>query len=193
MARQRCSRCQRPISTCLCADIVAATNTWPLVILQDLREATHPLGTARLASLSYSDCLLQTLAVKQDVLPSLPENCVLIYPGDESLPVEELREHSPRPLVFLDASWRRSRKMLYTWPMLQSLPRFSLNAVPVSRYRIRRASEPDALSTLEAIVYTLQGLEGRKASHQRVLQAMDRMIDRQIEHMGADVYQRNYR
>ncbi|MEC8859058.1 MAG: hypothetical protein VYE29_03555 [Pseudomonadota bacterium] len=42
-------------------------------------------------------------------------------------------------------------------------------------------------------MYTLQELEGRKVTHQRVLQAMDRMIDRQIEHMGADVYQRNYR
>lgn len=42
-------------------------------------------------------------------------------------------------------------------------------------------------------MYTLQELEGHRVAHDGVLQAMDRMIDRQIEYMGSDVYQRNYR
>jgi DTW domain-containing protein YfiP len=62
-------------------------------------------------------------------------------------------------LVVLDATWRKSRKMLYLNRALQRLPRLPLREVPASHYLIRKAHAPDQLSTLEATAYALAQLE----------------------------------
>ncbi|WP_157960378.1 tRNA-uridine aminocarboxypropyltransferase [Marinimicrobium alkaliphilum] len=62
-------------------------------------------------------------------------------------------------LVVLDATWRKSRKLLHLNPALGRLPRLSLEHTPPSRYRIRKAHQPNQLSTLEASCYALSLLE----------------------------------
>jgi len=42
-------------------------------------------------------------------------------------------------LVVLDATWRKSRKLLHLHPLLQALPRLPLRDPPPSLYRIRKA------------------------------------------------------
>jgi DTW domain-containing protein YfiP len=50
--------------------------------------------------------------------------------------------------------------MLYLNPLLEALPRVTLGDVTPSRYRLRKAPEPGALSTIEAVVQALNVLEG---------------------------------
>lgn len=83
--------------------------------------------------------------------------------------------------------------MLHTCPSVASLQRYSLGTDTPSRYRIRSASEPGALSTLEAIVMTLNVLEGAPKRFDGLLKTMDWMIEQQIRLMGEAVYQANYR
>lgn len=117
----------------------------------------------------------------------------LIYPGEDAEPIAALQSQSVRPLLFLDATWRKSHRMLMESPWLQSLPRYALANQTTSRYRIRRASRPDALSTLEAIVETLGMVEGDVQRYASMLAVMDHLVDEQIAHMGREVYARNYR
>lgn len=68
----------------------------------------------------------------------------------------------PRPtrLVVLDATWRKSLRMLCLNPGLQALPRLALRDPPRSCYAgLRRAARADQLSTLEATCLALQQLE----------------------------------
>ena len=62
--------------------------------------------------------------------------------------------------MVLDATWRKSRKMLYLNPGLQALPRLALQGdLPASRYgALRKAHAPGQLSTLEAAACALQRL-----------------------------------
>ncbi|MGS0757100.1 DTW domain-containing protein [Roseateles sp. GG27B] len=78
----------------------------------------------------------------------------------------------------LDATWRKSRKMLHLNPLLQALPRLALQQPPPSRYTIRRAQQTHQLSTLEATVLALQQLEGaaREASYAPLLTAFDGFV-----------------
>ena len=71
-----------------------------------------------------------------------------------------LRDPSRLRLIVLDGTWRKSRKMLYRNPLLQQLPRLSLQRMPASHYLIRKAHRPDQLSTLEATCAALAQLEG---------------------------------
>ncbi len=81
--------------------------------------------------------------------------------------------------------------MLHLNPLLAALPRVSLRDVPATRYRLRKAPGPDALSTLEAIVHALQALEA-PASYEALLKPFDALIEGQIQAMGSETYQRNH-
>jgi len=86
-------------------------------------------------------------------------------------------------LVVLDATWRKSRKMLYLNPLLQSLPRLSLSAMPASHYRIRKAHKPDQLSSLEASTYALMRLEQNEAKYWPLIDAFDGFVEQQMQWM----------
>jgi len=166
-------------------------------ILQHPREATHPLGTARIAALGLRQCELlpaaSAAAVEQTLMQSPPS--VLIYPGDGAAPLSALRDaHGPGDvtLLFIDATWRKSRRMLFEQPVLAALPRYQLCSPPPSRYRIRREPGPGALSTLEAVVHSLALLEAGNFEADALLAVMDWLVDRQIDCMGEALYQRNY-
>ncbi len=62
-------------------------------------------------------------------------------------------------LVVLDGTWRKSRKMLFINPGLQSLPRLALSETPASAYAIRKAHAPGQLSSFEATALALARLQ----------------------------------
>lgn len=193
--RARCERCQRPQALCYCARLSPVDNTWPVWILQHPAEARHALGTARIAALGLGDCTLESSESPELMHPfsSTTHSPVLIYPGPTSLPLQELAHEPRRPLLFIDATWRKSRRMLMENAWLEALPRYELPTPPPSRYRIRREPKPEAISTLEAIVHCLGLLEGDATRYQPLLEQMDRLVDEQIAHMGEEVFARNYR
>jgi DTW domain-containing protein YfiP len=198
MPRQSCSECLRPISACYCPHLSRQCNQWPVYIIQDVRESRHALGTARIAALSLSNCNLLIvdpnhlsadevidLQALRDLQPAL------IYPGDNAADVSVLTELPIKPLIFIDASWRRSRKIIHLMPWLAALPRYQLRLAGPSRYRIRKQPHIEAISTLEAVVAVLSTLEPDH-KFDSLLDTMDRVIDQQIQHMGDAIYQSNY-
>tara|TARA_R100001039_G_C1854256_1_gene116045 strand:- start:7519 stop:8058 length:540 start_codon:yes stop_codon:yes gene_type:complete len=174
-------------------------------ILQDVREARHPIGTARIATLSLRHAEMVPLdpdnpdpsADFLDTLFSRPlMHPALVYPGDNAVSIDDLETGGawadrPRDLLFIDASWGRSVRMMKVFPALGTLPQVALRGLPTSRYRIRKQPSADAVSTLEAIAYVLQHVEPA-LDCQPMLATMDWVIDQQIKRMGRDVYRRNY-
>jgi DTW domain-containing protein YfiP len=94
-------------------------------------------------------------------------------------------------LIVPDGTWRKARKLLYLNPLLEALPRVTLWAVAPSRYRLRKAPEPGALSTLEAVVEALNVLE-QPARFDALLKPFEALIEGQIKAMGAETFQRNH-
>jgi DTW domain-containing protein YfiP len=113
---------------------------------------------------------------------------VLLYPdtpGDRSLgiapppPISAGLTPEETRLVVLDATWRKSRKMLYLNPALQALPRLPLRDTPPSHYLIRKAHAPDQLSTLEATCYALAQMEDDAHRYDSVIAAFDGFVAQQ--------------
>ncbi|MDB5895308.1 MAG: hypothetical protein JWQ88_2839 [Rhodoferax sp.] len=99
-----------------------------------------------------------------------PRRPVLLYPDTAADQAEDLTPPPPMPagwteapgtlrLVVLDATWRKSRKMLYQSPALQRLPRLALKELPTSRYAIRKAHRGHQLSTFESTCAALAQIE----------------------------------
>jgi DTW domain-containing protein YfiP len=208
--RLHCAACLRPQSSCICQWIAPVAHQVEVLILQHPLEVDQAKGSARLLHLSlphsrlvtgetFSEAQLRALLEepfdtqaaaggadsvghKQALLlyPHSPQDQALGLPVPPALAPALLREPARLRLVVLDGTWRKSRKMLYSNPLLQQLPRLSLQGMGASHYLIRKAHKPDQLSTLEATCAALMQLEGKTAPFEPLLAAFDGFVAQQL-------------
>ncbi|HCG38271.1 DTW domain-containing protein [Pseudomonas stutzeri] len=191
MSRPRCSRCQRPSSLCLCALIPALDSRTQVLILQHSSEASHALNTARLAALGLRNAELRVGERFEDDCDAARPS-YLLFPGEGAMPLGSRADAAqPVRLIVPDGTWRKARKILHVNPWLAELPRVTLPEGLSSRYRLRKAPMPGALSTIEAIVTALNLLES-PSRFDELLRPFDALIEGQIDAMGREVYQRNH-
>ncbi|MNI79372.1 DTW domain protein [compost metagenome] len=81
--------------------------------------------------------------------------------------------------------------MLHINPELAALPRVMLPAGLTTRYRVRHADIPGALSTIEAVTHALNAIES-PLNVDALLRPFEALIDGQIEGMGDDLYARHH-
>ena len=196
MPRPRCERCQRPLDHCLCPLIPALDSRTRVVLLQHRSESTHALNTARLAALGLTNAELRVGEVFEglDALLATPGyRPARLFPGDQARVLAPYDQAHDEPLLLIvpDGTWRKARKLLYLNPLLEALPRVTLGAVAPSRYRLRKAPEAGALSTIEAVVGALNALE-QPASFDALLAPFEALIEGQIKAMGVETFQRNH-
>ena len=195
MLRPQCPRCLRPAAHCLCALIPSLDSRTRILLLQHPSEVNHALNTARLAALGLNNAQLVVGEVFDDLAMLLSPpgyQARLLFPADDAEPLQTYTpSDQPLLLVVPDGTWRKARKLLHLNPLLAALPRVALAGERVSRYRLRKAPGPGALSTVEAIVQALQVLEA-PASFDALLKPFDALIEGQIAAMGEAVYQRNH-
>jgi DTW domain-containing protein YfiP len=192
MARPTCHRCLRPQSTCICSFVTPTAHAPEVLILQHPLEVHEAKNTARLLHLSLPGSRLvvgETFdAAMLDALLAEPRYNLLLYPPTQHeghavpapLDTSQLKDPSRVRLIVLDATWRKSRKMLHLSPALQKLPRLSLDNLPVSAYAIRKAHKPGQLSTLEATCAALAQLEGDPDKFAPLLQAFSGFVAQQM-------------
>ena len=195
MSRPQCSRCLRPTTHCLCMLIPSLDSRTRVLLLQHPSEVNHALNTARLAALGLNNAQLIVGEVFDD-LPALLNppgyHARLLFPADNAQPLQVYAPgDQPLLLVVPDGTWRKARKLLHLNPLLAALPRVTLVEGAISRYRLRKAPGPGALSTVEAIVQALQVLEA-PTSFESLLKPFEALIDGQIAAMGHDVFQKNH-
>lgn len=195
MSRIHCPRCHRPQSHCLCPLIPSLDSRTRVLLLQHPSEVNHALNTARLAALGLNNAELIVGEVFED-LPGLLNQpgyqARLLFPGEEAQPMHAYApSEDPLLLVVPDGTWRKARKLLHLNPLLAALPRVTLAAGGVSRYRLRKAPGPGALSTVEAVVQALQTLEA-PTRFEPLLRPFEALIEGQIAAMGEEVFRRNH-
>lgn len=197
LSRPGCARCLRPMSHCLCAYITVVPNRTRILILQHPDEQKHPLNTGRLAVLGLQRAELlvgEHFPQLIDVIAAAVSSYLLFPTKDPALlqPLVATPAGEPSLLIVPDGTWRKARKIVYANPVLGTLPHLCLPMGEPSQYRVRKAREPAAVSTIEAIVRTLAILEPEH-DFQPVLKPFEVLVEQQIQAMGAEVYQRNYR
>ena len=170
--RPTCPQCIRPLRTCLCRWITPVDNEIDVLILQHPLERGQAKGSVPLLQRSLARSQLCT---GEQFDPALLEGggSVLLYPEavDHQARTFPVSTERPRRLVVLDGTWRKSRKLLHQNPALQRLPRLALAEPPPSCYTIRKAHQPDQLSTLEATCLALAQLESAPERYTPLLSA----------------------
>lgn len=194
--RPRCGRCQRPLSHCVCAHIPSVSHRSKVLVLQHPDEARHPLNTARLAVLGLQHAELwvgERFPQLEAALASQPGAWLLFPEADGSATrLDAVGQETPSMLIVPDGTWRKARQIIRANPILASLPRLSLPPGAPSEYRVRKAPEPAAVATIEAIVRALEHIEPQQ-DFQPLLRPFRVLIEQQIKAMGDEVYQRNHK
>lgn len=193
MKRPICAQCERSANACICSWVTPIKNFHQVLILQHPLEVNNAKGSAKLLALSLAKCQVvigetfDPLALKDllfapwvDTDPQESISPLLLYPGgavsSTAIPTTSLR------LIVIDATWRKSRKMLYLNPLLARLPRLSLTAMEASRYLVRKAQRPEQRSTLEATCAALGKLEDTDDSrYEPPLNAFDGFVNELLE------------
>ncbi len=201
MKRQSCVTCLRPSATCICKLVRRVSNEVSLIILQHPQELQEAKNSARLLHMCLENSQIQVgetfgesffAQLRSDsryydllLYPETPEEKSLgikhapiidserLNIGDNSANFGHIR------LWVIDATWRKSRKMLYLNPELQSMPRVGLINCPHSIYKIRKAHSENQLSTLEASCYALRQLEQNTVDYEPVLNAFTAFVAEQ--------------
>lgn len=185
--RATCARCLRPQATCLCALVRPTFHRTEVLVLQHPQEQRQAKGSVALLRLSLSRCEVVVgerfePAVLHDLLHRPGRPTRLLYPDVPAAPTPPApaaptERFGPLRLVVLDATWRKSLRMLLEHPLLAALPRLSLQAPAPTRYRaIRAARRTNQVSTLEATVQALAQLEGPDFDGEPLLDAFHQFV-----------------
>jgi len=170
-----------------------------VVVLQHPDESSHARGSAIIAELGLQQytCWVgedfSAHAPLQQLLQAHADELVLVFPAEHARDLQQVKTEKPiKLLLFIDASWRKARKIWQINPQLQRLNCCYIEPSQPSAYRIRKVPQPGYLSTLESIVETLRIVEDAPTAYQPMLELFTQMIDFQIEQMGSQTYKKYY-
>ena len=193
--RLLCPHCARPQSACICRWVTPVAQPTAVLILQHPMEAGHAKNSTGLLHMSLPQSrVLVGEAFDEAALRTALEPdkyTLLLYPPSDydghvapvALDATQLTVPAQLRLVVLDATWRKSRKMLHLSPWLQGLPRLSLDESLVSSYTIRKAHKPGQCSTLEATCAALAHLQGDAPRYAALLQAFRGFVAQQAAYV----------
>ncbi len=194
MARKLCSHCGFSVKTCLCNSISIINNKLKIIILRHPSEGKITKNTANLLNLGLDNCQIITGESEQDFLQlaALPKTTTaVLYPTKDALNLDQLNttteaiKQSLTHLIVIDGTWKKAYKIMQLTPSLHAFQAVSFKQIPQNKYVIRKAPRADSLSTLEAVAYSLNLVEGIDvAPLYRLLAAL---VDKQTQHMPDDV------
>lgn len=193
--RLLCNQCQLAMANCICKFAVEIDNHIELLVLQHPKESNEVKNTIRLLQLCARN--MHVITGEKFEHEEISENLyrdqkipLLLYPETKELTALGLATPTTLPdlsnielsrirLVLIDATWKKSRKMLYLNPDLQHLPRLTLQNLPDSLYSIRKAHNQNQLSSLEACCYAWRQLENNPSAHSELLRAFVGFVEQQ--------------
>jgi DTW domain-containing protein YfiP len=185
LRRAVCVCCQRPQVTCLCALAQPTAHRTEVLVLQHPHEQRQAKNSVALLRLSLANCgVVVGERFAPEALAALLQrpgrDTRLLYPDVPAAPAPSAPQTAagaPLRLVVIDATWRKSLRMLLEHPALAALPRLTLDAPAPSCYgAIRTARRADQVSTLEATVQALAMLEGPSFDGAALLDAFGRFV-----------------
>jgi DTW domain-containing protein len=184
-----CPRCTLQLEICVCNVLPRVQARTEIVLIRHVTEQLLTSNTGRFAALSLANSRVFGYGGGElfDATPLAAPGTALLYCSGPSRPLSFL----PTRLIVLDGSFRQARRMYKRVPELRELPELTLPAPRVTPTRLRKPTQPDGMSTIEAIASALSLLEGAElaaplwALHAELVRRADYMRGRKREIISA--------
>jgi DTW domain-containing protein len=200
--RASCHLCRQSKFNCYCAHVQRFDPQIMFVILIHPVEVQRRIATGRMSHLCLENSYLiegedfSKHGLVNDLIADPAHQCVMLYPGQDSINLSELSEvdrgapftRDKKLVVFvIDGTWATARKMVRYSQNLSTLPRICFSLDQPSNFRVRKQPAAGCYSTIEAIhqVIELVGsfyqfpIASRR--HDNLLTVFDKMVEQQLQ------------
>ncbi len=181
----RCPGCGIRSLHCVCDLLEPTPARTPIFVLRHTDEQYKSSNTGGLLRYVLPDAICFDHDPANPRPVPLPPGAVLLFPGGaaEGAAAGSAAPPPGTPLVLIDATWGQARRMVHRAPGLSALPRWSLPPAPPRPWRMRNATNPGTVSTLEAAAQAIALLEGEEMAAP-LLRLYDRIAERQLKRRG---------
>jgi len=177
-----CPHCLLQLEICICSALPRVEARTEVVLIRHITEQLLTSNTGRFAALALPNSRLLAYGGGEtfDAGPLCAPGSALLYCSGPARPLPFV----PERLIVLDGSFRQARRMYKRLPELRDLPELSLPAPRITPTRLRKPTQPEGMSTIEAIAAALSSLEGPElaaplwALHAELVSRADRMRGR---------------
>jgi DTW domain-containing protein YfiP len=172
------------IDLCVCAEAPGLDLRTQVLVIMHFREVPLTTNTARWATLALKNAEIRVRGLPEQPLRTEDlggdaREWWVLYPDESAEVMDEewVRARAkPVTLIVPDGNWAQAKKAFKREMALQKFPRVKLPPGPPSKYWLRAAPRPEALSTYEAIARAMGALEGPP-----VQEKMEKLFDLMVE------------
>jgi len=180
--REKCYRCYRPQSSCMCEYVNTIETQTKFVLLMHPKEFKKTKnGTGRFTHISLPNSSLfigidfnNHLEINE-MINNLNNNCFVLYPHINSIKLNDIniqQENKKNIIFIIDSTWPCSKKILAVSKNINKLPKISFEHTKSSAFKIKTQPNPYCLSTIESTLCVLELLN---------LHKIENIGDRKIE------------
>ena len=175
--REKCYKCFRPKSSCMCGYIKSIETETKFVILmhpKEFKKVKNNTGFFTHLSLSNSEVFIGIDFSEHSKINEIikTHESYILFPSEGALNLTTTKpQRSSKPLaVFLiDSTWACAKKIFLSSSNLQNLKHMSFTTTKTSQYQIKVQPDEAYLSTIESTLVVLelldkQGIERLKSS-----------------------------
>ena len=145
---------------CVCKDLPIVKSSMEILIIRHHKEARRPSNTARIAALCLPKAQIVDFPFEDSSIIIDPSQDLLIYPAETTTCRQVNQQTSFKRLIFLDGTWRQTRKMYRKISGLQSVAWTTLEPHHNPPPKVRKPPFVGGMSTMEAIGRALGQFEG---------------------------------
>jgi len=165
-SREKCYRCYRPKSSCMCEYIDTIDTNTKFVILMHPKEFKKTKnGTGHFTHLSLKNSEIYIgidFTYHKEINQLINDNnniCYVLYPGDDSIELNKqtIKEDGKNIVIFIiDSTWPCSKKILAVSKNIAQLQKISFTHNKLSQFKIKIQPNEYCLSTIESTQVILE-------------------------------------
>jgi len=211
--RERCFKCYRPKSSCMCGYIDSIETETKFVILmhpKEFKKVKNNTGFFTHLSLHNSELFIGIDFSKNQRIDEIIDTheSYILFPSDDALNLskkgilEKQNRQKPIAIFLIDSTWLCTKKLYTQSRNLNSLPHLSFETTMRSRYEIKEQPQENFLSTIESTLVVLEllnkkGIENiQESALENFLRPFLKMIEyqkKQIESSPSSKVRYKYR
>jgi len=172
---KRCPVCKVGETFCICSAQPSIKLPFELTVLSNPEEFIKPTNTARLIRNACPSVEITEWKRKEppegliQQIHSLEVHPYVLYPADNATTFAEAGFYPQKKgkgirIILLDGTWKQSRKMYNHSEYLKNIPALRIETETRSVYRLRRQSNPQRLSTIEAVIELIKLFREKRAA-----------------------------
>jgi len=194
--RDKCYKCYRPMSSCMCKYInPLQTNTEFIILMHPKEFKKTKNGTGRFTHLALPNSKLyigidfNNHSYINNLISDESTNCFVLYPHENSIKLntQTIQEENKKNVIFIiDSTWPCSRKILAVSKNINQLPKISFTHTKASNFQFKTQPNEYCLSTIESTLCILELLNHHKIENieqnalEKFLHPFNKMVEYQI-------------